>query len=435
MRSLAIAAALSLALPALPARAAVEITWWHAMEADLGQKAQKLADDFNKSQSDFHVTPVYKGSYADTLNAAIAAFRAGQQPDIVQVFEVGTGSMMAAKGAITPIYKLMAEQGEAFDPKAYLPAVTGYYTDPAGEMLSFPFNSSTPILYFNKDAFKKAGLDPDKAPATWPELAEDARKLQSAGTACGFTVEWPSWTQVENFSALHNIPLSTRDNGFSGLDATFSFNNALVERHIAELGEWQKSKLFDYGGREGKARTKFVSGECGVTIASSAARSGIIANAKFAVGFGMQPYYADVKGAPQNSIIGGASLWVLSGRPAAEYKGVAKFLSFLASPPAQAWWHQNTGYLPVTLAAYELSQSQGYYDQNPGADVSIKQMNLNPPTANSKGLRYGNFIQIRAIIEESMENVFSGKQDAKAALDEAAARGDALLRQFEDANK
>jgi len=434
LRSTVFAAAALLAL-APSAHAATEITFWHAMEADLGQKVQKLADDFNASQSDYHVTPVYKGSYADTMNAAIAAFRAHQQPDILQVFEVGTGSMMAAKGAIVPIYQLMKEQGEPFDPKAYLPAVTGYYTDSAGSMLSFPFNSSTPILYYNKDAFAKAGLDANKAPVTWAEVAEYARKLQAAGTPCGFTVEWPSWTQVENFSAWHDIPLSTRDNGISGLDATFSFNNALVERHIAELGEWQKTKLFDYGGREGKARTKFVSGECGMTIASSASRSGVLASAKFAVGYGMQPYYPDVKGAPQNSIIGGASLWVLSGRPSAEYKGVAEFLSFLSSPQAQAWWHQNTGYLPITNAAYELGVQQGYYDRNPGADVSIKQMNLNPPTANSKGLRYGNFIQIRAIVEEEMENVFAGKRDAKSAMDEAARRGDALLRQFEDANK
>lgn len=429
-----LAAGLTLALLASNAEAATEVTWWHAMEGDLGQKLTKIAEDFNKTQSDYHVTAVFKGSYTDTMNAAIAAFRAGQQPHIVQVFEVGTGTMMAAKGAIKPIYKLMGENKEPFDPKAYLPAVTGYYTDTHGNMLSFPFNSSTPILYFNKDLFQKAGLDPEKAPKTWEDMVSFSKKLQAAGTACGFTTEWPSWTQVENFSALHNIPLATMENGFAGLDTKFELNNQLEVRHIADLGEWQKTKLFDYGGREGKARPKFLSGECGMIVASSASRSGILANAKFGVGFGMQPYYSDVKGAPQNSIIGGASLWVLAGRPEGEYKGVAKFFTYLSSPEVQAWWHQNTGYLPITMASYELSQKQGYYEKNPGADISIKQMNLNPPTPNSKGLRFGNFVQIRAIIEEEMENVFSGKKSAKAAMDEAVARGDALLRQFQQAN-
>ncbi len=433
MRTFAIAVAATLALPILSAEAATEITWWHAMEADLGQKVDKIADDFNKSQSEYHLTAVFKGSYADTMNAAVAAFRAHQQPDIVQVFEVGTGSMMAAKGAIVPIYELMKDQGEPFDPKAYLSAVTGYYTDPQGDMLSFPFNSSTPILYYNKDMFQKAGLD--EAPKTWEDMAAFSRKLQASGVTCGFTTEWPSWTQVENFSAWHNIPLSTRANGFEGFDAELEIDNPLEVRHIADLAEWQKTKIFDYGGREGKARPKFLSGECAMIIASSASRSGILANAKFAVGFGMMPYYADVKGAPQNSIIGGASLWVLTGRPAAEYKGVAKFFAYLARPEVQAWWHEQTGYLPITTAAYELAKKQGFYDENPGAEISILQMNLNPPTENSKGLRFGNFVQIRAIIEEEMENAFSGKKDAKTAMHDAVMRGDALLRRFEDANK
>lgn len=434
MKRRSIAALLSLMF-ALPAQAATEITWWHAMEGNLTEKIQKITDDFNKAQSDYKVIPVYKGSYTDTMNAAIAAFRAKQHPAIVQVFEVGTGTMMAAKGAIMPIYQLMKDQGEPFDSKTYLPAVTGYYTNTSGQMLSFPFNSSTPVLYYNKDLFKKAGLDENTPPKTWADVITFSKKLQASGTACGITTEWPSWVQLENFTALHNIPLATKENGFAGLDTKFEFNSPLVIRHIANLGEWQKSKIFDYGGREGKARPKFLAGECAMTIASSASRSGILPTAKFAVGMGMQPYYDDVKGAPQNSIIGGASLWVLAGRPTEEYKGIAKFFTYLSTPEVQAWWHQETGYLPITPAAFELSKKQAYYEKNPGADISILQMNMNPPTANSKGLRFGNFVQIRAIIEEEMENVFSGKKDSKTAMDEAARRGDALLRQFEDAHK
>jgi sn-glycerol 3-phosphate transport system substrate-binding protein len=427
------AAALACAL-ATPAGALTEIQWWHAMGGELGQKLEKIANDFNASQSDYKVVPVFKGSYPEAMTAAIASFRARQNPALLQVFEVGTATMMAARGAVYPVFELMKDEHEPFDPKAYLPAVTGYYTDTHGNMLSFPFNSSTPILYYNKDAFRKAGLDPNAPPRTWPEIEAAGKKLQAAGLACGLTNEWPSWVLVENFSAFHNIPIGTKENGFAGLDTQLAINNPLVEKEVATLADWQKTKLYDYGGRTNKAEPKFYAGECGMFIGSSAARAAMLANAKFELGYGMLPYMPDVKGAPQNSIIGGATLWVLKGRPAAEYKGLAKFFTFVSRPETQAWWHQNTGYLPITLAAYELSRSQGYYDKNPGTDTAIKQITLNPPTENSKGLRFGSFVQIRDVIEEELEQAFAGKKTAKEALDSAVKRGNDLLRQFEKAN-
>jgi sn-glycerol 3-phosphate transport system substrate-binding protein len=432
--TLGVATAVALAA-ATPAFAVTELQWWHAMGGELGQKLEKVANDFNASQSDYKVVPVYKGSYPEAMTGAIAAFRARQHPAIVQVFEVGTATMMAAKGAIYPVYELMKKENEPFDPKAYLPAVTGYYSDTSGNLLSFPFNSSTPILYYNKDAFKKAGLDPSTPPKTWPEVETAGKKLQAAGVTCGVTNEWPSWVLVENYSAFHNIPIATKSNGLGGIDTELKINNPTVEKQIATLAEWQKTKLYDYGGRTNKAEPKFYSGECGIFIGSSAARAAILANSKFEVGYGLMPYSPDVKGAPQNSIIGGATLWVLRNRPDGEYKGAAKFFAFLSRPETQAWWHQNTGYLPITKASYELSRTQGYYDKNPGTDTSIKQMTLNEPTENSKGLRLGSFVQIRDIIEEELEQAFAGKKTAKDALNDAASRGNQLLRQFENANK
>ena len=435
IRRFAAGAAAALAtIVATPAGAVTELQWWHAMGGELGQKLEKIANDFNASQSDYKIVPVFKGSYPEAMTAAIAAFRARQNPALLQVFEVGTATMMAARGAVYPVYELMKNENEPFDPKAYLPAVTGYYTDTNGNMLSFPFNSSTPILYYNKDAFRKAGLDPNTAPRTWPEVEAAAKKLQAAGVTCGLANEWPSWVLVENFSAFHNIPIGTKSNGFGGLDTELTINNPLVEKQVAMLADWQKTKLYDYGGRTNKAEPKFYAGECGIFIGSSAARAAMLANAKFELGYGMQPYWPDVKGAPQNSIIGGATLWVLKGRPAAEYKGAAKFFAFISRPETQAWWHQNTGYLPITLAAYELSRSQGFYDKNPGTDTAIKQITLNPPTENSKGLRFGSFVQIRDVIEEELEQAFGGKKTAKEALDSAVKRGNDLLRQFEKAN-
>jgi sn-glycerol 3-phosphate transport system substrate-binding protein len=426
--ALAVSAAATLA----PAAAdPIELQWWHAMTAVNGERINKIATDFNASQSDYKVVPVFKGSYAETMTAAIAAYRAGNPPDIVQVFEVGTATMMAAKGAVKPVHQLMADAGEPFDPTAYLPAVTSYYSTADGKMLSFPFNSSTPVVYWNKDAFTKAGLDPDKPPKTWPETFEAARKLRGSGLACGMTAAWVSWTQIENFSAWHNLPLATKANGLEGPDAVLEFNNPIEIRHITNLAAAQKDKEFDYGGRENTPEAKFISGECGMIQTSSAAYGVVKAAVKFRFGVTELPYYPDVPGAPQNSIIGGASLWVMGGKKPEEYNGVAKFFTYLSSPAVQEAWHEATGYLPITKAAYQRTKEAGFYDKNPGTEIAIIQITSKPPTENSRGLRLGNMVQIRDVIGEDLEGAFSGKMDAKAALDDAVARGNALLRQFQ----
>ncbi|WP_234831150.1 sn-glycerol-3-phosphate ABC transporter substrate-binding protein UgpB [Rhodopseudomonas palustris] len=416
---------------ASPARAATDIAWWHAMSGELGRRLEKLAADFNASQSDYRVVPSYKGNYTETVTASIFAFRSSSQPAIVQVNEIATATMMAARGAVYPVYELMRDENEAFSPADYLPAVAGYYVDLDGNMLSFPFNASTPILYYNKTVFRKAGLDPDKPPGSWPELGAAAAKLVAAGMACGFTTSWPSWINVENFSAYHNLPLATQSNGLGGLDAVLVFNNPVLVRHVAQLAEWQKTRAFDYGGRATAAEPRFQQGDCGIFIGSSATRADIIANSKFDVGYGRLPYWPDVAGAPQNTIIGGATLWVLRGRPAQEYKGVAKFFAYLSRPEIQAGWHQATGYLPVTRAAYELTRAQGFYDRNPGTAISIEQITLKPPTENSRGLRLGSFTLIRDVIDDELEQTFSGRKPAQAAMDSAVERGNKLLRQFE----
>ena len=387
------------------------------MSGELGKQLEKLAADFNASQSEYRIVPTYKGNYTETVTAAIFAFRSRSQPAIVQVNEIATATMMAAQGRDLSGVRIDARPDGAFSPAAYLPAVTGYYADVAGNMLSFPFNVSTPILYYNKDMFRAAGLDPEVAPKTWPEVGAAAKRLRAAGAACGLTTSWPSWINVENFSAFHNLPLATRANGFGGLDAELTFNNPLVVRHIAQLAEWQTTKMFDYSGRGQSAEPRFQKGECGIFIGSSATRADIKANSKFEVGYGMMPYWPDVAGAPQNTIIGGATLWVLRDRPRAEYTGVAKFFAYLSKPEVQAAWHQNTGYLPITRAAFELTRAQGFYDRNPGAAISIEQITLKPPTENSRGVRLGSFVLVRDAIEDELEQVFAARRSAQAALD------------------
>ncbi|WP_319568581.1 sn-glycerol-3-phosphate ABC transporter substrate-binding protein UgpB [Cohaesibacter marisflavi] len=415
-----------------PAMAATEIQWWHAMGGVNGELVNEMAEKFNASQSDYKVVPVYKGGYADTMTAAIAAFRAKEQPAIVQVFEVGTATMMAAKGAIYPISQLMKDTGEEFDQSAYLPAVVSYYQSPEGDLLSMPFNSSTPVMWYNKDALDKAGA---KVPTTWDEVEEAAQKLVDSGMDCGYSFGWQSWVMMENYSAWHNMPSGTKENGFAGFDTEFTFNNDAVINRLQKIADDGKKGLFKYGGRTGESRPLFVNGECGLWMNSSAYYGGFVKDIKFNFGQTMLPLDTDVADKPQNSIIGGATLWVLQGHESEEYKGVAKFLKFISTPEIQAKWHQTTGYVPITTAAYELSKEQGYYKENPGTDTAIKQLSLNTPTPNSRGIRYGNMVQVRDVVNEEMEALWAGKKDAKTAMDDAVKRGNALLRKFERSAK
>ena len=423
------------AKPEPVAQGPVTVEWWHAMGGRLGEKVVEIADGFNASQNEYIVVPVYKGNYAETMTAGIAAFRAKTPPHILQVFEVGTASMMSAKGAIKPVYELMKETGEPFNSNDYLSTVTGYYTSPDGKMLSMPFNSSTPILYYNKEAFVKAGLDPNKPPKTWPEVAEYSRKLVAAGYPSGFSTAWISWVHLENMAAWHNVPTGTKANGFGGMDTEYLMNGPLQVKHIQQLADWQKENIFIYGGRRNLGNALFNSEEVAMYTESSAGYAGFKANAKFEFGTSMLPYWPDAAGAPQNTIIGGASLWVMEGHSDAEYKAVARFFTYLSSAEVQADWHQFTGYLPITHAAYELTKKQGYYEENPGTETALLQMTLNKPTENSRGLRFGSFVQMRSIIYDTLEAIFSGDVSAQEGLDDAVEAGNKLLRIFEDTNK
>src|SRR5215469_9331616 len=425
----AAAAIIALAICASPARAVTEIQWWHAMTGPNNDVVVKLANDFNASQSDYKIVPAFKGSYADVLNAGIAAFRAGNAPGIMQVFEVGTATMMAAKGAIKPVYELMKEQGEPFDPKSYLPAITGYYSTAKGDMLSFPFNSSSMVMWVNLDALKKAGID--APPKTWPEVFEDARKLHAISPTCGFSTGWVTWALIEQFSAWHNVPIATKANGLDGFDTVLEFNTPLETRLLENLVELQKDKSFDYSGRTNTGEGRFTSGECPLYLSSSAFYPNIKANAKFGYTAVAMPYFPDVKDAPQNSIIGGASLWVMAGKTAAEYKGIAKFFTFLSDTDRQVYLHEVSGYLPITKAAYEKTKESGYYDKNPILEVPLKELTNKQPTENSRGLRFGGMVQMRDVWAEEIEAALAGKKTAKDALDTAVSRGNQMLRQFE----
>ncbi|MDY7577810.1 sn-glycerol-3-phosphate ABC transporter substrate-binding protein UgpB [Herbaspirillum sp. RTI4] len=428
----AIVLAASFTTPAMAAPQ--EIQWWHSMSGQLGDWVNDLTRDFNASQKDYKIVPSFKGSYDETMPAAIAAYRSGNAPAILQVFEVGTATMMASKGAIVPVGEVMKQAGLPFDAKAYVPAVAGYYTAPNGQMLSYPFNSSTTVMFYNRDAFRRAGLDVNKPPQTWPELALVTAKLKAAGEKCPYTSSWQSWVQLESFSTWHNVEFATKNNGFGGTSARLAFDTPLHVRHIENLANMAKQGLFVYKGRGNVPDASFISGECAILTGSSSTFGAIKKSAKFDAGIANLPYYPDVPNAPQNTLLGGASLWVMAGKSPAEYKGVAAFFNYLSRPEVQAASHQRTGYLPITMAAYELTEKSGFYKKNPGADVAVTQM-IRKTTDKSRGVRLGNFPQIRTIIDEEFEQIWSGKKTAKEGIAAAIKRGNEQLARFEKANK
>ncbi|MCT4684449.1 MAG: sn-glycerol-3-phosphate ABC transporter substrate-binding protein UgpB [Roseicyclus sp.] len=434
MRHIATASAVSVLALSTAAAAQTEIEFWHAMGGQLGERTDAFATEFNASQDQCVVNSVYQGNYTETMTAAIAAFRAGEQPQIVQVFEVGTATMMSAadNGAVYPVHQLMADQGIAFDEADYLPGVISYYSDTEGNMLSLPFNSSTPVMWVNLTLFEENGIE---VPTTWDGVIEAARALKAAGVASPFGMGWQSWTMIENFSAWHDIQIGTNSNGFGGTDTELTINNPAVVAHIQRLADMAEEGLFTYGGRRGDSRPQFVNGEAAMWINSSAYFGGFVADIQdFEFTQVPMPIDTNVRAEPQNSIIGGATLWALRGHEDAEYACTAQFLNFLSDAERQADWAQSTGYVPITLAAAELMEENGFFAENPGTDVAITQLTLNQPTANSAGLRFGNFVQIRDVINEELEAVWSGTKTAEEAMNAAVERGNELLRRFEAAN-
>ena len=445
-RDLALATAgTAIAAPALAQSGPVEIQFWHGLAQPLGGLLEAIAGQFNESQNRARIVSSFRGGYPETMVAAIAAFRANAAPHIVQMFEVGTGTMMAAGRAIKPLHELLRETGVSINFDDYLPAVRGYYSLADGRMMSMPFNSSTAIMFYNKDAFRRAGLNPDQAPRTWAELRQATQRLRAAGVEIPFTTAWPTWTQIEQQSAIHNVEIASLENGFGGLNAELRINNPLMQRHFTNLLEMGREGGFRWGGRDAAGDALFANGQAAIVHASSGARARFVRELPGGVanlGAAMLPFYDEVPGAPINSIIGGASFWAMNRGPAgarseAENRAIAEFFAFIARPEVAAKWHTDTGFLPVTRTAFEQVRASGFYTQNPGADIPIQQLlrGGGTMTGASRGIRLGGFVEIRTIMQEEMERALQGQQGADAALANSVQRGNVVLRNFERTNR
>jgi len=406
--------------------AKTEVVWWHAMGGFLGERVVDITKKFNASQSEYEVKAMNKGSYNETLTAGIAAYRAKTHPHIIQVFEVGTQTMLSS-GAIYPVFQLMKDQGIKIDWDDFISVVKTYYSK-GGNLYSMPFNSSTPILYYNKTAFEKAGLNPQQAPATFEEIEKAAKAVVSKGAAkIGFTTSWPSWTLVENMHTWNDQPFADQQNGFTGMATQLKINGKLGVQIFEMLTRWQKERIYTYSGRGAQGDQPTINGEAAIGLASTALVGTMTRTSKFDWGTGNLPRLA---GYPQgNSIIGGASLWVMKGHKKEVYKGVAKFFEFLGQPEQQAWWHAQTGYFPISRAAIK-ALPENHFRNNANLWTAFAQITKGKTTPNSQGIRLGNFAAVRDTIEAEMENILSGKKSAKEGLDEAVKKGNAVLKEF-----
>ena len=430
VRAISVAAVAALALlgGVAGAQTRTEISLWHAQEGKSREAIEELVKRFNQSQGEVEVKAVHKGTYPEVIAAATAAYRQKEAPHLVQVYEVGTQSMIMSD-AIVPVHRLMQQQKVSVDWADFVETITGYYaTD--GKLNSMPFNVSTPILYYNKDMFRKAGL-PDTSPVTWSDVEAASRKILAAGAAkCGFTTPSPSWTLLENTFAWHDQPFATNQNGYAGLDTKLLINSDFGLMHVGALVRWQKENIFVYGGPEGTRNSRFADGDCAMVLQSSGFVGEFKQSLKFDWGTGQLPHW----GPPYpkaNTILGGATLWVMRGHPPADDKAVAQFLKFIADAPQQMWWTAATGYVPVTKSAIRGEENDGFYKRNPGQWTAVSQLLNAKPTPNSRGLRLGNYVEVRnSTIEFALENIFTGKRTVKEGLDAAVNRGNAILRQF-----
>jgi len=427
---------------ALPAAAQqrTEIQMWMGLTGQGGELLTKYTSEFNASQTEYRVVTSFKGQYPEQRAAAVAAYRAGTPPHIMQMFDAGSGDMTAAKGAIIPVSEVFKRANLQFNPADFIPPARGYYSLPNGDMLSMPFNVSTAVMFYNKDAFKKAGLDAEKPPTTWPEVIKAAKTIREKNaSACGFTTTWLAWIMLEQHGARHNIALGDKNNGKDGSGASLDLNNKANQRMVQTLVDMQKDKSFDYGGRSNDAAAKFISGECAILMQSSGGLGAIARDAKFQFGVGQLPFWPDMAkgGKPYASTIGGASLWVFNApnRTANEYRGVAQFLNYLKSTPVMTDWAKATGFLPATNAAFKSMQDEGFFSKNPGRDVPVVQLINGQQGANTGGYRFGRWVEIRDVYHEEVEKALQGKQNAAEALHNTQRRGTALLRAFDAQNR
>lgn len=411
--------------------------FWYGLTGDLGEVVAKHCALFNELQDKYEAICTGQGGYDKAEQNTIAAFRAKQHPTVVQIYDAGTVNFMLS-GAIYPANKFAKDYGIDVDWSKYFPGIANYYATSGGDMWSFPYNSSTAVMYWNKDAWAKIGKD--KAPATWAEFGEDLKALKAAGVECGFAFDFDAWMNLEQFSATNDLPLATLDNGYSGLGAEVTFNKTAFVDHMKSFKEWMDAGYSRIQTNQtGKNLIQsFSDGTCASTF-SSIANHGTVHNTQVADlkwDVAMMPVLDASK--RTNSLVGGASLWVMEGKSKEEYEAAAAFLKYVTAPDTgEKYIAENTGYIPVTTAGYELLKSEGFYNdpKRLNRDIAITSLTASDTTPRSRGIRLGNYTSIRTEVRSEMEAAFTGQKTVEQAADAAAERGNQILRRYEQTFK
>ena len=405
----------------------VQITWWHAMSGPRLDVVNAIVKDFNATHPNIELKALYTGTYPETLTKFIAAYRTHTAPNIVQVYEVGTQTMLDSN-AIIPVYQIPGMVGETWDWAQYVIPITHYYST-AGNLWSMPFNSSTAMLYYNKDLFAKAGLDPNKPPTTWKQVEEYGQKLLASGVVKHvLSFGWPGWI-FEQMFAYHNQLFADNNNGRTGLATKVLFNGDFGQMVLTTWTRLAKEGIFLYGGAEYSANQAFESGQIAMLIQSTSSLAGIEKASQFKVGTGFLPRFA---GYPRgNSVIGGGSLWVTKGQSKAQLEAVWEFLKYLAQTRVAVQWHKGTGYFPTVNSAVQELLNEGWFSKDQNYLTAFLQiLSGRRDTPAATGVRLGPFVQIRELERTAIEKAVSGTMSPKAALDEAAQKANDLLQQY-----
>lgn len=427
MKTTTILAAGALVGLAAPVFAETEITWWHGMGGQLGEVVNKISADFNASQDEYKITPVFKGTYEETLTATIAAFRAGEQPNIVQVFDAGAATVIAAPGAVLPVEDLLKANDVPFDIEDYISGVRYFFADSDGKMIGMPFNSSSPIMYYNTEALEKAGVTP---PKTWEEFETvTAPALKDAGYI-PMTQSHMPWIFTENFFSRHNLPFASDNNGFDSVNVTINIDAPEIKDHFASFKSWVDEGLFGFYGAAWDDNAKpFEQGDAAMWLGSSGSFGGLAQKADFEFSSTYLPYWEKITTEPKQTFIGGAANFAMSGHSDEENKATAEFFRYLTSPEVQYMWHKETGYVPITTAAYELAKEDGHYDRFPAAETGILQLSL-PAGENTRGYRMGFYVQIRDVMNREYTRLLTGETSVEDAFAAIKKEADELLARF-----
>lgn len=398
---------------------AITIVFWHSMAGHLGEEVRGMVNDFNQSQQDYIIKPVYKGDYVETLTSFAASFRAHQPPSIVQIFEVGTAMMLSPKGVIKPVDDLMKEQGMSLPEEDFIQSIREYYSKD-GKLMGMPFNLSIPVIYYNADLLAKIGYTQLNFPKTWAAMEEMAQQIKKAGYKCTYTTAYPGWILFESYLAIHGLSLTT----INPLRA--AYDTPALEHHFERLKRWQQLGYFRYGGRVDEATIFFTSGVCPLFSQSSGAYNSLSFLAPFHMGVASMPLDMEATRLRHANVAGGAALWAVGGQTNEQYKGIATFFAFIAMPETQKKWHEHTGYLPIGVKgnyANILASSH-----QPVLQLAQKDLVDNLQITPMKHLGPQN--QIREINDEVFEAMFAGLLSSKAALNESVARSNHVLQRF-----